>query len=145
MTTETRRKETRVCLFCRGRTERRRRIRGASVLACATCVPDAPNKFNARHTIIDGIRFDSKREADTYVKLKALEASGDITELERQVKFDLHGAGGGLIGRYTVDFRYWENGRRIACEVKGYKTRDYVLRKKLFLDEYGESHDHIEV
>ena len=47
------------------------------------------NKYKAVKTTIDGITFDSKREAKRYTELKLLEKSGMITHLELQPKYDI--------------------------------------------------------
>ena len=47
------------------------------------------NKFNAIKTTIEGITFDSKREARRWQELKLLERAGEIERLERQVPFSL--------------------------------------------------------
>ena len=47
------------------------------------------NKFNARKTVVDGITFDSKKEANRYRELKLLERAGKICCLRLQVPFEL--------------------------------------------------------
>ena len=49
----------------------------------------APSKHKNIPTIVDGLRFDSKREAARWQQLKLLQRAGKITELERQVVFEL--------------------------------------------------------
>jgi hypothetical protein len=133
------------CAFCQSTAGvRRTSAMGKSLNVCTTCAPGKPHKYRARRTIIDGIAFDSRREADTYVKLKALEQAGELTDLERQVRYDLHGKNGTKISFVKVDFAFKENGRPVVLEVKGVRTRAYVLRKKLFQDEYPE-HEYREV
>lgn len=41
-----------------------------------------PNKYNNRKTTVDGIKFDSIREAERYQELKLLEEAGEISHLE---------------------------------------------------------------
>lgn len=47
------------------------------------------NKFNARKAVVDGITFDSKKEANRYRDLKLLEKAGEICCLRLQVPFEL--------------------------------------------------------
>lgn len=94
------------------------------------------NKYRAKRTEVDGITFDSKKEARRYGELKLLERSGHVREIELKPRYELV-VNGVLIGRYTGDFRYLESkvgGWAVIVEdVKGYsrKARDYPLRKKL--------------
>lgn len=97
------------------------------------------NKYNAKKTVVDGIKFDSKREARRYQELRLLERAGAIARLELQVKYTLT-VNGQKIGRYTADFVYFENGQRVVEDVKSpatKKARDYVLRKKLLRAIHG--------
>jgi Protein of unknown function (DUF1064) len=98
-----------------------------------------PNKYRAIKTVVDGIRFDSKREARRWVELRLLERAGQISGLHHQIRFDLV-VNGVRIGRYTADFQYRENGELVVEDVKSpatKKARDYVLRKKLMLAIHG--------
>jgi len=94
------------------------------------------NKFNAIKTTIDGITFDSKREARRWQELKMLERAGEIERLERQVPFALV-VEGQKIATYTADFRYWTTAfpkERVVEDVKSAPTakkRDFVLIRKL--------------
>ena len=47
------------------------------------------NKYNAKKTEVNGIIFDSRKEAGRYVELKMLEKAGYITDLKLQQKFIL--------------------------------------------------------
>ena len=47
------------------------------------------SKYNSRKTVIDGITFDSKKEAKRYVELKKKQEEGEITDLRLQVPFEL--------------------------------------------------------
>ncbi len=94
------------------------------------------NKFNAIKTTIEGITFDSKREARRWQELKLLERAGEIERLERQVPFSLV-VEGQKIATYTADFRYWTTAlpkERVVEDVKSAPTakkRDFVLVRKL--------------
>ena len=96
----------------------------------------ARNKYNAKKTTINGITFHSKKEAERYLVLMSMEQAGEITELELQPRWPLV-VNGVKIGRYTADFQYRQGGRLVVEDVKGVRTRDYVLRKKLMRACYG--------
>lgn len=100
------------------------------------------NKFNAIKTTVDGITFDSRREARRWQELKLLERAGEIEHLERQVKFPLV-VEGQTIANYTADFRYWTTAlpkERVVEDVKSAPTakkRDFVLIRKLMRAIHG--------
>ena len=88
------------------------------------------SKFNAKPTYVDGIRFDSKREAHRYCHLKLLSQIGDITDLELQPKYDLM-CNGTKIGFYKADFRYRDKAGNVVVEdVKSGPTATPVYRLK---------------
>lgn len=94
-------------------------------------------KYGAEPTIVDGIRFDSKREAARWGELCLLEKAGEITGLKRQERYSLLGANGdlkGISGRtlsYIADFTYYDRreSRQVVEDVKGCQTD--VSRLKL--------------
>lgn len=99
------------------------------------------SKYNSRKTVVDGIVFDSKKEAKRYVELKKKLAEGEITDLRLQVPFELVPSFTIDIDgktrkrrniRYIADFVYYEDGQKIVEDVKGRKTDIYKLKKKLF-------------
>lgn len=97
------------------------------------------SKYHARKTTVDGITFDSKKEAKRWCELKLMERSGVIRDLQRQVRFELVPAfdAGGRHYRattYVADFVYYdvEAGRTVYEDVKGYRTDVYRLKAKLF-------------
>ena len=95
------------------------------------------NKYNAQPQMVDGIRFDSKREAKRWAELKLLERAGEISNLKRQVPIKLEGRDRPLTTRtgrqmrLTVDFQYTDNrtGLTIFEDSKGVPTRDYEVRR----------------
>jgi hypothetical protein len=92
-----------------------------------------PNKYNAKKTVIDGIKFASKVEGRRYCELKMLAAGGVITNLICHPVFKMV-VNGQLIGRYTADFQYLDStGSMVVEDVKSpaSKTEAYGLRKKL--------------
>ena len=103
------------------------------------------NKYRNQKTEVDGITFDSRKEANRWAELKLLERAGEISFLERQPSFVLipkQVRNGKVIERQTVykgDFSYQDNktGETVVEDVKGVKTKEYVLKRKLMLWEYG--------
>lgn len=88
--------------------------------------------------------FASKRELSRWNQLKLLQADGQISELQKQVPFILHGTNGEKICKYILDYVYNENGNKIAEDCKGFKTEAYKLKRKLFIAEYGNEYEHRE-
>lgn len=105
-----------------------------------------PNKYGARKTMMCGRTFDSKREAEYCLELLDLKRRGIVMHIELQPSYELLEGFTDNMGKkhrpitYTPDFlvRY-ADGRLEAIEVKGMKTRDYVLRKKLFLHKMRDT------
>jgi len=98
------------------------------------------NKYNAKKTTVDGIKFDSKREAKRYGELKLWEKSGGINRLRVHPSWDLI-VNEVFIGRYTADFVYhtWAD-VLVVEDVKSpatAKRADYRLRKRLMLALHG--------
>jgi hypothetical protein len=84
------------------------------------------NKYNAVKTKVDGITFDSKKEASYYRQLKMAVEEGEIQYFLRQVPFDLEGN-----VKYRVDFMVVCNDGTIDyIDVKGHRTPVYILKKK---------------
>jgi hypothetical protein len=99
--------------------------------------PVRPHKYGARKTVVDGITFDSAREAKRYGELKLLERAGQITHLELQPKFPLI-VNGRKVAEYRADFSYLEiGGASVVEDVKGVRTPVYVLKAKLVEALYG--------
>ena len=77
------------------------------------------SKYNAKKTIVDGITFDSKHEADRYCELKLLLRAGAITDLRLQVPFELQPAftvnGKKKIDRYHYIADFHVQGKRRVC------------------------------
>lgn len=102
------------------------------------------SKYHAKKTTVDGITFDSKREAYRYLALKGMEEEGAIEDLRRQVRYELVPAFD-VDGKhyrpvyYVADFVYRENGHEVVEDVKGMRTDVYRLKSKLFARRYGIS------
>ena len=105
-----------------------------------------PNKYNARKTVMCGHMFDSKREAEVYLELLAQKQAGEIVRIGFQPSYTLLEGFRDNTGKkqrpitYTADFFVaYADGRNEVIEVKGMRTRDYLLRKKLFLHMMRET------
>ena len=124
-------------------------------------------KYGNEKARVDGIVFDSVREARRYKQLKLMQLAGQISDLRMQVPFELVPAqyerskdvytkgprkGQPKRGRciekavtYYADFVYSERGRRIVEDTKGMRTKDYIIKRKLFRLRYGDQYDFREV
>lgn len=101
------------------------------------------SKYGAVKTQVDGITFASKREAARYTELKQLERAGHIGNLVLQPSFEiipsliLDGKKQRAI-RYIADFAYVDHfGNEIVEDVKGHKTREYQLKRRLVKHVFG--------
>lgn len=99
------------------------------------------SKYNSRKTTVDGITFDSKKEARRYLVLKQMEQDGEIKNLRLQVPVELIPSFEIVIDgkkrkrramRYICDFVYEVSGKTVYEDVKGRKTDVYAIKKKLF-------------
>lgn len=104
------------------------------------------NKYNAVKTEIDGVVFDSKKEAERYACLRLLAKEGKVKNLQRQVRFVLQDE---FINNdkqkvrpifYIADFCYERNGIKFVEDVKSPATRTqiYKIKKKMFQFRYPE-------
>ena len=116
-------------------------------------------KYGNRKVTVDGITFDSQKEADRYEELKLLEKAGKISDLQLQRKFvlipeqrqfsmEINTRGskkgcfkpGKVLERetsYIADFVYAENGEFVVEDTKGFRTEAYIIKRKLMLKEHG--------
>lgn len=98
------------------------------------------SKYRAIKTCIDGIMFDSKKEANRYCELCLMERAGVITDLQLQVPFVLvEKSKYGREIKYVADFTYIENEKYIVEDVKSSATKTplYLLKKRLVAEIYG--------
>ena len=102
-------------------------------------------KYHSKKTTIDGITFDSKKEANRYCELRLLEKAGKIKDLRLQHQFVLQPPfkkNGKSIRAitYVADFVYYdfERMRNVVEDVKGYKTDVYQIKKKMFEYKYPD-------
>ena len=98
-----------------------------------------PSKYRNRKTTYKGIQFDSQKEENRYRELELLERAGEIRSLELQPRYDFVINGKKLKHYYKADFRYEDvtTGLLVVEDVKGFKTRDYRLKKELVKALYG--------
>ena len=107
-------------------------------------------KYYSRKVTRNGVTFDSVKEYRRYCELLLLVKAGAITDLQRQVEFELIPAqrepdtvgvrGGVKKGKtieqkcsYVADFVYTENGKTVVEDTKGFRTKDYIIKRKLML------------
>lgn len=91
------------------------------------------NKYGAKMTEVDGIKFHSKAESEYYKILRIDQANGGILRFHRQVIFDLPGG-----VKYLCDFMILENDGRIRyVDVKGHETKEFITKKKMVEAIYG--------
>ena len=101
------------------------------------------NKYRNKKVVVDNIEFDSAKEAARYKELCLLERAGKIEKLERQVKYLLipsQKIDGKVVERachYIADFVYKANGETVVEDTKGFRTADYIIKRKLMLHLYG--------
>ena len=105
-----------------------------------------PNKYHARKTTVCGHTFDSRREAEIYLDLLSRKQAGEIVRIGFQPSYTLLAAFKDNQGNrqkaitYTADFFVtFADGHSEVIEVKGVRTRDYLLRKKMFLHMMRET------
>ena len=103
------------------------------------------NKYHNKKVEYDGHKFDSNKEKNHYILLKQLEKLGLISDLKLQVKFELQPSfkyNGETIRKitYIADFVYYDlkENKIIVVDVKGFKTKDYLLKKKMFMYKYQD-------
>lgn len=90
------------------------------------------NKFGAVRTVMDGITFDSKREAAYYAELRLREKAGEVANVELQRPFALITGAGKLVGTYRADFTFDDlvEGRWRVIDVKGHDTALSRFKRK---------------
>ena len=103
------------------------------------------SKYGNKRVQADGKKFDSQKEFRHYLKLKNLAAEGKIYGLTCQVPFHFPVNGEALKYidsnrkiKYIADFEYFTpEGKRVIEDVKGFKTRDYLIKKALMMSCHG--------
>ena len=99
-----------------------------------------PSKYHNQKTkTIDGIEHDSKKEALRWMELQMLQRAGEISDLRRQVTFELiPKQEGERACNYIADFTYVDRktGRTVVEDAKGVRTDVYKIKKNLILWRY---------
>lgn len=104
-----------------------------------------PKKYRNQPTMwqdADGtmVRFDSKRECAEWIQLKVREKAGDVTELKRQVPYELK-VGEKVIGRLILDMVYFDRhlGEMVYADVKSPATITQLFKwkRKHFEAQFG--------
>ena len=98
------------------------------------------SKYHNKRVTVDGISFQSVKEASRYQELRMLERAGEITLLARQVKIELVPKSNLFRAVYYVaDFVYVDKrtGKTVYEDVKGVRTDVYKLKKKLLYWRHG--------
>lgn len=117
------------------------------------------NKYGNKKIITQDGTFDSRKEYFRFKELSLLEKAGAIKDLKRQVKYvlipvqreqstEVYQRGekkgqpkpGRVIEKecsYIADFVYEENGEKVVEDTKGFKTKDYIIKRKLLLYIHG--------
>lgn len=116
-------------------------VRGARCLvvqcACQVFTPTKRhNKYNAKPTVVDGVSFHSEGEAKRWMELQWLAKAGEITDLERQRRFELS-VNGIVLGSYIADFCYRRGGAFVVEDFKGVATPLYRWKRKHMAAQYG--------
>ena len=101
-----------------------------------------PHKYGNKKVEYDGHTFDSIAEMERYKQLCLMEQAGAISDLRLQPRYELQKAFKDFEGKtqraivYIADFSYQEGGLRITEDCKGAITKEYAIKKKLFLFKY---------
>ena len=103
-------------------------------------------KYRNNPEYVDGVRFDSPKEANRYQELRLMQRAGEISDLRRQVVFTLipaqyvDGKHAERPVKYVADFVYVDNatGKTVVEDVKSDATRtpEYIIKRKLMLYRY---------
>ena len=101
-------------------------------------------KFKNKETIVDSIKFDSKKEADYYLSLKLQLKTGIVKEIILQPKYSydiVYSANGRTYNRkafYKADFLVvYADNTTAVIDVKGYQTDTFKRKKKIIEMLYG--------
>jgi len=117
------------------------------------------SKYGSRKVTVDGVTYDSVKEYRRFKELSLLERAGTIQNLQRQVKYvlipaqreycnEIYTKGrkkgcfkpGKLLEKecsYIADFAYIQNGEIVVEDTKGFRTNDYIVKRKLMLWIHG--------
>ena len=96
------------------------------------------SKYHAKKTRVGDKVFDSKKEANRYAELVLMERAKAIAGLQTQVRFPLipkTSYGKEIV--YIADFVYYEDGKLVVEDTKGFRTDVYKLKKRMLAEKYG--------
>lgn len=99
-------------------------------------MPGKKSKYSNVKVTVDGIKFDSAKEANRYKNLKLLQEQGIISDLRLQVAYELN-QGGTHSLKYYADFVYLSGGVTIVEDCKGYETVTYKKKERLMKKIHG--------
>lgn len=114
------------------------------MMGCPSQPAQKESKYHAQKVEVDGKKFDSKHESRDYLKLKSMEDSGIISNLQTQVSFELQPKYTTKDGRkiraitYRADFQYIRDGVMYVQDSKGFRTKEYALKRKMFEYRYPD-------
>lgn len=91
------------------------------------------NKYHNTQIVIDGVRYDSKKEYERHCELILLEKSGAISNLRFHDKKDTIILQDKPLITYEPDFCYEENEEFIIEDLKGFQTKEFKLKKKMII------------
>lgn len=99
-------------------------------------------KYKNTKVVINNIKFDSKLEANIYLKLLQYQKNYDIViklqpKYELQSKFRYENKGIRSID-YIADFELLLSGKVYVIDAKGIKTQVFKIKEKMFLKKYGK-------
>ena len=97
-------------------------------------------KYRNKPVVEDGIRFDSMKERDRYLHLRALQKAGAISHLELQPVFKFEFGGRKVVSKskrypngrqlfFKADFAYFDGQHRVVEDVKGFRTKEFIIKK----------------
>ena len=101
------------------------------------------SKYHSKKVTVDNVTYDSVKEYLRFKELSLLERAGKIQKLQRQVEYLLipsQAIGGKVVERpckYIADFVYLEGDTLIVEDCKGFRTPDYIIKRKLMLKNFG--------
>jgi len=98
--------------------------------------PEKKPKYKSVKVRVDGIPFDSMKEANYYSELKIRKRIGEIVGFALQPRFILQDGEGTSI-EYRADFiEFYPDGKYKVVDTKGMKTEVFKLKEKLFKNTF---------
>jgi len=110
--------------------------RNLSALGGKETILEKKSKYGNSKVVIDGLKFDSGKEANRYNELKLLVEQKVISDLRLQVGYELN-EGGKYSFKYYADFVYVSDGKEVVEDCKGFLTATYKKKKRLMKKIYG--------